>query len=97
MKANASQKSTRELLGERVRLMRALRGWSQEFLAGMCELDHSYIGSVERVERNVSIDNIEKIANALSVPISAFFIGELWDLLGGEGLRTSNEFRCQKP
>lgn len=60
---------TRERLAKRVRLFRLARGWSQEVLADVCGLHRSYIGSVERAERNISIDNVEKIAQALGIPI----------------------------
>jgi len=52
--------------------MRALRlglGLSQEKLAEMTALHRTYIGSIERAERNVSLDNIEAIASALGVDI----------------------------
>ncbi len=53
--------------------MRALRlglGLSQEKLAEMTELHRTYIGSIERAERNVSLDNVEAIAAALGVDIA---------------------------
>jgi len=58
----------RESFGKRVRAIRKTIGWSQEELADACELDRTYIGGVERGERNVSLVNIEKIAHALDVP-----------------------------
>ncbi len=80
MNTNALQKRARKLFAERVRLEHVLRGWSQESLGGLCALHRTYIGSIERAERNISIDNIEKIANALNVTISAFFIEEPKDI-----------------
>lgn len=45
-------------------------------MAHQCELDRSYIGGVERGERNVSLINIQKIAASLDVPIRTLFDGE---------------------
>jgi transcriptional regulator with XRE-family HTH domain len=59
--------------GQRVRDIRVKRGLSQEGLAEICELDRSYIGGVERGERNVSLINIRKIAKALNVSAREFF------------------------
>jgi transcriptional regulator with XRE-family HTH domain len=59
--------------GQRVREARRKMGLSQEDLALACELDRSYIGSVERGERNISLVNIHKIAAALRVPIKELF------------------------
>lgn len=57
----------KKLFGNKVRAMRKERGWSQEELADASELDRTYIGGIERGERNVSIMNIAKIAQALGV------------------------------
>ena len=54
--------------GARVRELRKQRELSQESLALACDLDRTYIGGVERGERNISLINIYKIAEALSVP-----------------------------
>jgi transcriptional regulator with XRE-family HTH domain len=65
----------------RVRFGRSLRqqrqnlGVSQEAFADMCELDRSYVGGIERGERNVALVNIEKIAKALKIPIAQLFRG----------------------
>ena len=46
---------------------------SQEAFADLCELDRTYIGGIERGERNVALVNIEKIAKAPEVPLSELF------------------------
>jgi DNA-binding XRE family transcriptional regulator len=53
--------------GEKVRAYRKKEGISQDELAGRCRLDRTYIGSVERGERNVSLVNIYKLAAGLMV------------------------------
>jgi transcriptional regulator with XRE-family HTH domain len=55
--------------GKKVKLLRIEKGWSQETLALNADLDRTYIPSIEKGERNVSITVIEKIANALDVEI----------------------------
>jgi transcriptional regulator with XRE-family HTH domain len=67
-----------KLFGERVRILRQARGLSQEALALVAGLDRTYIGGVERGERNISLINIQKIAQALDVPLSVLlqFEGE---------------------
>ena len=59
--------------GQRVRELRLQRRLSQEALADEARLDRSYIGGVERGERNVSLTNINKIAHALGVPLAHLF------------------------
>ena len=59
-----------KIFGERVRSLRNLKGWSQERLALEADLDRSYIGGVERGERNISLLNIVKIADAMEIPVS---------------------------
>jgi DNA-binding XRE family transcriptional regulator len=59
--------------GERVRELRKQKELSQESLALACDLDRTYIGSVERGERNISLINIYKIAAALGVPAKELF------------------------
>jgi transcriptional regulator with XRE-family HTH domain len=54
--------------GARVREVRQAKSVSQEALAHAAELDRSYLGSVERGERNISLLTIYKIAQALAVP-----------------------------
>ena len=66
-KSKAKAPGLRETFGFRIRECRTNVGLSQEALAEICGLHRTYVGSVERAERNVSIDNIERIATALGV------------------------------
>jgi len=59
--------------GARVRELRKQKGLSQEALALACDLDRSYIGGVERGERNISLLNIHKIADAIGVSARELF------------------------
>lgn len=56
--------------GQRIRQLREARGWSQEHMAAVVGLDRSYVGTVERGERNISLENIVKFAKAFDVPLS---------------------------
>jgi len=53
-----------------VRELRLEMGLSQERFAAKCKLDRTYVGSVERGERNIALRNIEKISKALGISIS---------------------------
>jgi len=59
--------------GNRVRELRKARGLSQEELAGKADLHFTYVGAVERGERNLSLKAIQKIAHGLGVNISELF------------------------
>ena len=61
--------------GKAIRNRREKLGVSQEEFADMCELDRTYVGGIERGERNLSLLNIEKIAVAFSVSLSELFKG----------------------
>ena len=66
-------------IGNRIKELRDLNGMSQKDLAYASDLDRSYIASVEKGQRNISIVNIEKIALALGVTIKVFFENEKFD------------------
>ncbi len=57
--------------GQAVRRLRARMGWSQEELADRAGLHRTYIGGIERGERNVSLVNIARLARALETSLSA--------------------------
>jgi transcriptional regulator with XRE-family HTH domain len=59
-----------EKFGQRVRDLRKRRGWSQERLAAETGLDRTYVGGIERGERNVALRNIDRLATTLGVTIS---------------------------
>lgn len=75
--ANVDSKLLRTVLARSIRLRRGALGISQEALADLCGLHRTYVGAVERAERNVSIDNIQKLATALEVSASALLSGEI--------------------
>ncbi len=60
-------------LGKRIKELRDVANMSQKDLSYAADLDRSYIASVENGQRNVSIVNIEKIANALNITLKKFF------------------------
>jgi transcriptional regulator with XRE-family HTH domain len=61
--------------GKALRQRRTKLGVSQEAFADMCQLDRTYIGGIERGERNVALVNIEKIAKTLKLTIAELFRG----------------------
>ena len=60
-------------IGQRIRSYRLQNGLNQEELAERCGLHPTYIGQVERGEKNATIESISKIANGLSLPLSKLF------------------------
>ena len=68
IKANVSIK-----FGENIRKIRLKKGLSQEQLASLADLHRTYIGMIERAEKNITIINIEKIVIALKVDIKTLF------------------------
>lgn len=67
---NLEEKRFLELLGARLRERRIECGWTQEDLAAKTGLHRTFIGSVERGERNVSILNLRTLARALRTPLA---------------------------
>jgi transcriptional regulator with XRE-family HTH domain len=65
--------SSLHLFGKRVRQIRLEQGLSQEQLALLSGLHRAYVGAIERGERNITFKNIEKVAEALKVPINELF------------------------
>lgn len=63
----------KEKFGKQLKIKRNKMGLSQEAFALKCDLDRTYIASVENGKRNISILNIEKICNALDCTLSDFF------------------------
>jgi transcriptional regulator with XRE-family HTH domain len=59
--------------GQRMRALRVAKGLSQEEFAANCGLDRTYISGVERGKRNISLKNIEVVAQSLGVKISELF------------------------
>jgi len=65
--------SVQNLFGKRLRELRISAGFTQEELADAAKLDRSYVGSVERGERNLSIENVCRLANAIGVSPAELF------------------------
>jgi len=63
----------RRLLGDRVRILRIEAGISQEELAARSGLHRTYVSSVERGQRNISLTSIHSLADALGVDVRALF------------------------
>ena len=61
--------------GKKVRKLRQAKGLSQEAFAADCELDRTYIGGIERGERNVALRNIDLIADTLGITLSELMKG----------------------
>ena len=73
-----------KIVGQRIRNYRTQQKLSQERLAELSGCHPTYIGQVERGEKNPTLESIEKIASALNVPLS-----QLFDKLGqGNGRRS---------
>lgn len=77
-----NEQAIQKRFGVRVRRARQACKLTQEEVADAAELDRSYVGQVERGERNISLVNIHKIARALHVQPSDLVDSSEWDRLG---------------
>ena len=69
MPANNTIPESRKIFARNLKKMRVKQRLSQEKLADIAGLHRTYVGSVERGERNISIDNMERLASALNITI----------------------------
>lgn len=60
-------------LGQRIKELRSSQGLSQERFALLIEMDRTYFASVEAGKRNISLKNLEKIANGFEISLSQLF------------------------
>jgi transcriptional regulator with XRE-family HTH domain len=67
MPNNKAIQKTRIIFARKLKEFRVQKGFSQEELADIAGLHRTYVGSVERGERNISIDNMERLADALDL------------------------------
>ncbi|MBR6645375.1 MAG: helix-turn-helix transcriptional regulator [Clostridia bacterium] len=61
------------ILGQRIRYYRKSAGWSQETLAELSGCHSTYIGQLERGEKNATVESVGKIASALNISLSTLF------------------------
>jgi len=61
---------TARRLAKNVRLLRTAHGWSKESLALNAGLDRTFVGAVERAERNITVASVEKLAKALNMSVA---------------------------
>ena len=85
-------KSLRKTFGQRVKVLRQLRNLTQEGLAERTGLSYKFIGEIERGTGNPTIETVEKISQALEVPMARLFANaseeeESFYLLSREDLR----------
>lgn len=62
-----------KIVGQRIRSYRTQHGLSQEKLAELCGCHPTYIGQLERGEKNATLESIDKIANSLNISLSKLF------------------------
>ena len=64
-----------EMLGVRIKTLRKSKSWSQEAFAMQADLDRSYVGGIERGERNITFDTMCVIAKTLDIKLSELLKG----------------------
>lgn len=69
----ASTKQLAKALGERIRVLRLDKGLSQEQLGERSGLHTNYIGQIERGEKNLTIESLQKISRSLEIPLEQLF------------------------
>ena len=77
MRGNGIKNKIQKEFGKRIRALRLAKRYSQEELAFKAKLDRTYVGGIERGERNPALKNIARLAEVLDVPISELFNSEL--------------------
>jgi len=65
----------RRKLGDRIRKLRSRKGWSQEQFAAVSGLHRTYIGAVERGEKNLTISTLHTLAKTLDTSVAQLFRG----------------------
>jgi transcriptional regulator with XRE-family HTH domain len=85
MKKPSRTATARELFGKNLRRARRWKNISQEALALQADLSRTYVSDVERGERNVSIDNMEILANAVGFPLHALLNPKMVPMPEGDG------------
>lgn len=74
MTKSAKREDARALLATNLQRLRLERGHSQERLAELAGFHRTYVSQVERQVANVTIDNIQRLAGVLEVPVAALFV-----------------------
>ena len=78
-----------KIVGQRIRNYRNQRGLSQEKLAEISGCHPTYIGQIERGEKNATIESIEKISSALEISLATLF-----EKIGNEGSENDIPLKC---